>query len=1160
MLFTDIEGSTDAVKAVGADCWESILERHAGIIRDSLAGLGGFEVRTEGDSFFAVFTSPTAAVVAAAEIQRRLHSADWDRQAPVRVRMGIHTGETRPASAASGADYVGFEVSRAARIAAAAHGGQVLVSDTTEALVRDTLAPGLGLRELGEHRFKDLVRPQRVYQLLIDGLPDSFPQLRTLDATPNDLATQTAFVGRMKELAQLRAGLDRMLVQRGATFFLQGEPGIGKTRLAEELAEDARHRGAVVFWGRCTHAAGAPPYWPWVQILRALLRDLGHPEFGRLAGPGLAQILQIVPELRVPFPDVTPASIEDDATRFAVYDSVTQLLLNTAGQRPLLLVLEDLHWADASSVILLQLLAGAIPHAAIMVIGTYRERELVASHPLRAQLADFVRRGETVEIPLEGLSHTDIASLLRDQTAFEAEENFVRRLQAQTAGNPFFLKELMRALGEESSAGTPSQVSATGEAVPRGVAAVLRDRIESVSGDCRQMLEVAAVAGDELEVDLLEAAIGTGRARLLDLCDEAVAYGIVGARERGFAFTHGLFRDTVYNGLSTVHRSELHGLVAQILEKHPPQGVQSPGVRLAYHLVQAASADQALRAKAAQHAAGAARQAMAELAYEVAVRLFEQALVIGAPADSRERAQLLLDLGRARYMAGDIGGALDAADEVSVLGDKLDDANVVARAALVVRGVGGPGLSHRIVRLCTEATKRPIDDRALKVQVLSQLTVALMQTGIAADERAAKDASREAVELAADAIDTDVVFAGIHARQMATSGPDGVDERLELAERTLRLARETGRASMANWAHTWRLDALVQLGRIDEADNEVAVQLKLADELHEPLARWRALQAEAWLALLRGRFVQAGALAEEARQLGRRGHHAAAEFGYLTHVVVMAVYVGGLDAALMAMEAFMRPLSGISGGSAIFVSGALALMGRLEEARAALRQMAAVRFQEIGPAIAFLPGVALVTEAVYVLADRDAAPQVYEAALPFARLNVSAGAAGLYGSVARYLGMLATTLERWEDGARHFEEGMDLEQRMGAPPFLARTRIAYAEMLVKRGRDTDLHHARKLLDAALATSRDLGMKPWEDRASDLLARLISRGVADHPLSGREFEVATLVAEGLSNREIAGRLHLSERTAESHIKNICDKLGFNSRSQVAAWVAARGPIT
>src|ERR1700694_5197971 len=244
MLFTDIKASSDGVRTLGADKWEAVLERHTGIIREALASNGGVEVRSEGDSFFAVFTSPSAALTAAAAMQRGLSEADWPHQASVRVRMGLHTGEARPASAASGVDYVGFEVSRAARIAAAAHGGQVLVSDTTESLVRDMLAFGVTLRGLGEHRFKDLVRPQRVYQLLIDGLPESFPPLRSLESTPNNLPMQaTTFVGRQRELA---SATERLETTRILT--LTGPGGSGKPRLPPSLPADLLDRYPDGVW------------------------------------------------------------------------------------------------------------------------------------------------------------------------------------------------------------------------------------------------------------------------------------------------------------------------------------------------------------------------------------------------------------------------------------------------------------------------------------------------------------------------------------------------------------------------------------------------------------------------------------------------------------------------------------------------------------------------------------------------------------------------------------------------------------------------------------------------------------------------------------------------------------------------------------------------
>ncbi|MBA2370097.1 MAG: tetratricopeptide repeat protein [Chloroflexi bacterium] len=244
MLFTDIEGSTAQVAALGSDRWEEVLKLHAGILRAALAQNDGAEVRTEGDAFFAVFTSASAALAAAVAAQRGLHAADWPHGAAVRVRMGLHTGEARPATTGAGTDYIGFEVHRAARVAAAGHGGQILVSDTTRALVHDQPGRGVALRDLGEHRFKDLERPQRVYQLLVDGLPDDFPPLRSLDATPNNLPTQTtSFIGREREIEKALGLLDS-----GRLLTLTGSGGTGKTRLALQVTAGALDRFSAGAW------------------------------------------------------------------------------------------------------------------------------------------------------------------------------------------------------------------------------------------------------------------------------------------------------------------------------------------------------------------------------------------------------------------------------------------------------------------------------------------------------------------------------------------------------------------------------------------------------------------------------------------------------------------------------------------------------------------------------------------------------------------------------------------------------------------------------------------------------------------------------------------------------------------------------------------------
>jgi hypothetical protein len=299
------------------------------------------------------------------------------------------------------------------------------------------------------------------------------------------------------------------------------------------------------------------------------------------------------------------------------------------------------------------------------------------------------------------------------------------------------------------------------------------------------------VAGHELELEPLAAATGTTLPRLLDLLDEARVNGVLRQHDGGgHEFTHGLVRDTVYGGISTARRAELQGLLGRILEQRTGGDGEPPFARLAHHFAEAAMVDPNQRAKALDYSAAAGRRALSELAYEEAAALFQLALSMGSPGHPAQRAALLLDLGRARYLAGEIGEAISAAREVGRLADQLDDRELRARAALVVRGVGGSGLSEEVKELCDAALRRPPEDLNLRILLLSQLTAALMQVFGVEYSRAAVEPSREALRLAEQTTDPDARFAALHARQMAAVGPEGVEERLQLGDRVLDLAQE----------------------------------------------------------------------------------------------------------------------------------------------------------------------------------------------------------------------------------------------------------------------------------------------------------------------------------------------------------------------------------
>ncbi len=405
-LFTDIEGSTRLLKQLG-DRYADVLAAHNHSLREAFANHGGEVVDTQGDAFFVAFPRARDAIEAAVAAQRMLAAQRWPDAIELRVRMGIHTGEPTV-----GADrYVGLGVHRAARISSIGHGGQVLLSDATRALVEDELPPGVGLRDLGEHRLKDLDRPERVFQLVVEGLPHQFPPLKA------EVRAGAPLVGRYRELAELEASLEEALAGRGSVVLVAGEPGIGKSRLADELAGRSAERGARVLWGRCWEAGGAPAYWPWVQSIRSYVRETEPEKLRTELGAGAATIAQMLPDLRTLFPDLPePPLVETEEARFRLFDATAAMLRTTASRRPVVLVLEDVHAADVPSLLLLQFLAGELRGAPLLILGTYRDVDLGHDHPLRRTLAELARAPGTRTLSLGGLSEAEVAQLIETVT------------------------------------------------------------------------------------------------------------------------------------------------------------------------------------------------------------------------------------------------------------------------------------------------------------------------------------------------------------------------------------------------------------------------------------------------------------------------------------------------------------------------------------------------------------------------------------------------------------------------------------------------------------------------------------------------------------------------------------------------------------------------
>jgi class 3 adenylate cyclase len=494
-LFTDIEGSTRLLRQLGAR-YAEVLEEHHRLLRRVFAELDGHEVDTQGDALFVAFPRAKDAVAGAVVAQQALAAHAWPDGVDVRVRMGLHTGEP-----IVGSDrYVGLGVHTAARVCSAAHGGQILLSSVTRGLVEDDLPEHTSLRDLGEHLLKDLERPERLFQLAIEGLPQQFPALKTAEPSAGN-----AFVGRTSELDELVTYLEDALSGRGRLVLVGGEPGVGKSRLADELSTRARARGARILVGRCWEAGGAPAFWPWMHALRAYVSEAGAAALRAELGRGAADVAQILPELREILTDLPePPPLESEGARFRLFDSTASFLRNAATSRSLLIVLDDLHAADTPSLLLLQFVAGELAESRVLILGCYRDVDPTPTDALASALAQLGREPVTRMLSLSGLAERDVGAFIEVSTGVEPSETLVASIRRETEGNPFFVGELLRLLSAEGRLTEVGDGMTQRLAIPQGVRSVIGRRLGRLSPECKHVLTLASVLGREFRLDALE--------------------------------------------------------------------------------------------------------------------------------------------------------------------------------------------------------------------------------------------------------------------------------------------------------------------------------------------------------------------------------------------------------------------------------------------------------------------------------------------------------------------------------------------------------------------------------------------------------------------------------------------------------------------------------
>jgi DNA-binding SARP family transcriptional activator len=848
------------------------------------------------------------------------------------------------------------------------------------------------------------IPPSRETRALLDDLRRAEPA--PVPAPPSlARAYETQFVGRRAELERLGASWAGVQAQRDRRIvLLAGEPGIGKTRLAHHFAAGALAGGAGVLLGRCSEEPLAP-FEPFVEALERA---------------GAADVLQ-------------PGGSEDAGARHRLFDGVDATLAGLSAGAPLLLVIDDLHWADRGTLLLASFLLRSSRRGPLLVLGTYRDTELGRHSPLTGALAELRRSGALDRMDLRGLALDDVATLAR---SLLGDDDVAPRVHARTDGNAFFVEEVLRELVEPGV-----------HEVPESVRHAVGVRLSRMGDEANELLAAAAIVGLEHDVRVLQATAGLAAEAAEAALDEILRARLLrpAATSRRFEFAHALVREAVLDECNVLKRARLHRRAAEALTA---LGEDRHLEEIAMHLFEAASGADGRRAGEMLVRAG--RRALERLAYEDAAERFERALEALELAGAQDEAgPALLARGDALLRAGEPDAARAAFTAARALALRLRDDTLLAEAAL-----GFAGLGIAIIDLDAQAIARleegleRVEHGALRSRLQARLAVELYY---APDRRRSETLSADAVATARASRDASALASALGARHVALWRPDRVGERLAVAADMGEAARRAGDRHAELQALNWRVADLFELGDRQGWREEVTRHARLADELRLPAFTWYAPLWAAVDAMLAGRYDEAERLASEAEEAGvRAGDRNGALFP------AMVRFCGQLQ-----REEFDRiPLDFVEAKIATSPAGPayrgsyawiLAALGDRERARA---QLATAMAQPHAFDANWLSLQAECTEASVLLDDATYAPTLYERLTPYAGRPATAGrAASSYGAVDRALGGLAALMGRHDDAVRHLHDAIRLDGALGCVVWRAHAkrrlaRVAPADPLV----------------------------------------------------------------------------------------------------------------
>jgi len=970
----------------------------------------------------------------------------------------------------------------ASRLCNTAAGGQILCDDLVRGLGRGNA--DLTFRIVGELQLKGLPEPVVAFTVPWELAADDGAQL---PGALRALEDELPFAGRDTERSRLTDIWKQAQVEGTSVALLSGEPGVGKTRLASELARAAHRDGALVVLGRCDeHVAGALA--PWIEALRTVVSESDEPLLRDHVARRGGELSRIVPELAVRMPGLASPQVTDvENERFLLFDAVVDILGAAAAERPVLFLFDDAHWADAASVNLLRHVVAHLPNGArVLVVVTYRDTDIDRSHALAGALADLRRTPRVVRVDLHGLDEDGMRALLAAAGGHDLDDNgvvFARRLVEETEGNPFFVREVLRHLIETGTliqeGGRWVGTVPAGEAgLPEGVRDVVGRRLSRLSDDANAVLRIASVIGREFDAGVVAVVAGCSDDDAVDRLDEAHTARLIDeveGRFGRFTFAHALVRSTLVDELSTNKRIRLHRQIAEALVTRPG----STNAELAHHFCEAATAGVA--EQAVHYSCAAGREARDRLALDEAVTIYERALdaIDGMVAEpSPLRAQVLADLALAVGTRGDMERARRLALEVAELARSLDDPVLLAAAGAAYQGSLGmwatPG-DPVALDLMREALAGLGDGHPV-VRARTSASIAFGQ--ILAPGDAGLQLANEAVALARASGDATALCDALGARGWSMIGWRPAAERHAAAEETVATGREHGiKGAEAGGLYVLG-KATVGAGDLDAAD--ATFEASTAGYSGMVLAGWATVNFRSSRAYAEGRYADGDALGAQAYELGvglgdtneivdsarimltslERGDRATAERAFERveataigmfgpYRAVLALATGDDGAARAAIGAWINEVFGL-------------LPGLLRLLYAGVAVPVAVRLREV-----------------------ECASVLGEYLTPF-RGELVGDDALIYGAVDHLVGACAAVSGRFDEAVELIRSGHAQHERLGLHARAVQSGLDLGRVLLERGAPSDREAGEAHLRHTADLAGRLGMTPYAHEAAALL--------------------------------------------------------------------------